>query len=54
MVLAAVAIGFSKLLESRGVNPNGRTLRAVMPVSLRRDFQANNQVSILLYAASAR
>ena len=44
MVLAAVAIGFSKLLESRGVNPNGRTLRAVMPVSLRRDFQANNQV----------
>ena len=47
MVLAAVAIGFSKLLESRGVNPNGRTLRAVMPVSLRRDFQANNQVSIL-------
>lgn len=47
MVLAAVAVGFSRLLESRGVNPNGRTLRAVMPVSLRRDFAANNQVSIL-------
>lgn len=47
MVLAAVAVGFSQLLESRGENPNGRTLRAVMPVSLRRDFAANNQVGIL-------
>ncbi len=47
MVLAAVAVGFSRLLESRGKNPNGRTLRAVMPISLRRDFAANNQVGIL-------
>ncbi len=47
MVLAAVAVGFSRLLESRGENPNGRTLRAVMPVSLRRDFAANNQVGML-------
>ncbi len=47
IVLAAVAVGFTRLLESRGQNANGRTLRAVMPVSLRRDFAANNQVSIL-------
>ena len=47
MVLAAVAVGFTRLLESRGENANGRTLRAVMPVSLRRDFEANNQVGIL-------
>ncbi len=47
MVLAAVAVGFSRLLESRGENPNGRTLRAVMPVSLRRDFAVNNQVGML-------
>lgn len=47
IVLAAVAVGFTRLLESRGVDPSGRTLRAVMPVSLRTNFDANNQVSIL-------
>ena len=47
VVLAAVAIGFTTLLESRGEDPNGRTLRAVMPVSLRRNMAANNQVGIL-------
>lgn len=47
LVLAAVAIGFRTLLESRGEDPDGRTLRAVMPVSLRRDMAANNQVGIL-------
>ena len=47
MVLASVAYGFTKLLESRGEKTDGRTLRAVMPVSLRRDLQANNQVGIL-------
>lgn len=47
IVLASVAYGFTRLLESRGESTNGRTLRAVMPVSLRRDFQANNQVGIL-------
>ena len=46
IVLASVAYGFTRLLESRGESTNGRTLRAVMPVSLRRDFQANNQVGI--------
>lgn len=47
MVLASVAYGFTKLLESRGENPQGRTLRAVMPVSLRTNMDSNNQVSIL-------
>lgn len=47
MVLASVAYGFTKLLESRGDDPNGRTLRAVMPVSLRTNAESNNQVSIL-------
>jgi WS/DGAT/MGAT family acyltransferase len=47
MVLASVAYGFGRLLESRGINPDGRTLRAVMPVSLRKDLAANNQVGIL-------
>lgn len=47
MVLAAVAYGFTRLLETRGEPTRGRTLRAVMPVSLRRNFDANNQVSIL-------
>lgn len=47
MVLASVAVGFTRLLESRGENAEGRTLRAVMPVSLRRNMDANNQVSLL-------
>ena len=47
LVLAAVAIGFTALLESRGEDPEGRTLRAVMPVSLRRNMKANNQVGLL-------
>lgn len=47
MVLSSVAVGFRKLLESRGVDPKGRTVRAVMPVSLRRDMASNNQVSLL-------
>jgi WS/DGAT/MGAT family acyltransferase len=47
MVLASVAFGFTKLLEHRGDTPNGRTLRAVMPVSLRTNAESNNQVSIL-------
>lgn len=47
MVLASVAVGFTELLESRGDDPNGRTLRAVMPKSLRRNLETNNQVSIL-------
>lgn len=47
MVLASVAVGFTRLLQSRGEDPNGRTLRAVMPVSLRKNFDSNNQVSIL-------
>lgn len=47
MVLASVAVGFTKLLESRGEPVEGRTLRAVMPVSLRRNLDANNQVSLL-------
>lgn len=47
LVLAAVAIGFTTLLESRGEDPAGRTLRAVMPVSLRRNMKANNQVGLL-------
>jgi hypothetical protein len=47
IVLASVAYGFTELLKSRGEDPNGRTLRAVMPVSLRRNLDANNQVSIL-------
>jgi diacylglycerol O-acyltransferase len=47
MVLASVAYGFGRLLESRGIDPDGRTLRAVMPVSLRKDMASNNQVSIL-------
>ncbi len=47
MVLASVAYGFGKLLEHRGIDPTGRTLRAVMPVSLRKDMASNNQVGIL-------
>lgn len=47
MVLASVALGFTRLLQSRGEDPQGRTLRAVMPVSLRKNADANNQVSIL-------
>lgn len=47
LVLAAVSMGFTTLLESRGEDPNGRTLRAVMPVSLRRNMKANNQVGLL-------
>ncbi|NQU36560.1 MAG: DUF1298 domain-containing protein [Actinobacteria bacterium] len=47
MVLASVAFGFGRLLESRGIDPDGRTLRAVMPVSLRKDMASNNQVGIL-------
>ena len=47
MVLASVAYGFGQLLESRGIDPDGRTLRAVMPVSLRKDLASNNQVGIL-------
>ncbi|MEI8082779.1 MAG: wax ester/triacylglycerol synthase domain-containing protein, partial [Actinomycetes bacterium] len=47
MVLSSVALGFRRLLESRGQDPTGRTVRAVMPVSLRKDMSANNQVSVL-------
>lgn len=47
MVLASVAYGFTKLLQSRGEDPSGRTLRAVMPVSLRTNADSNNQVAIL-------
>lgn len=47
LVLASVAMGFTALLESRGENCDGRTLRAVMPVTLRSDMSANNQVGIL-------
>ena len=47
MVLSSVAVGFRRLLESRGQDPTGRTVRAVMPVSLRKDMSSNNQVSVL-------
>lgn len=47
MVLGSVAYGFGKLLESRGEDPSGRTVRAVMPVSLRKTMESNNQVSLL-------
>ncbi len=47
VVLAGVAQGFRALLEERGQDPSNRTVRAVMPVSLRTDAEANNQVAIL-------
>lgn len=47
MVLTAVAVGFRELLESRGAQVENRQVRAVMPVSLRKDLRSNNQVSML-------
>lgn len=47
IVMAAVAVGFTDLLLARGEDPEGRTLRTVMPTSLRRDLKTNNQVGLL-------
>lgn len=47
IVMAAVAEGFTELLQSRGEDTDGRVLRAVIPVSLRRNMDANNQVGLL-------
>lgn len=47
IVMAAVAVGFTDLLRARGEDPEGRTLRTVMPTSLRRDLKTNNQVGLL-------
>lgn len=47
IVMAAVAVGFTDLLESRGEDPEGKTLRTVIPLSLRRNLESNNQVGLL-------
>jgi len=47
IVLAGVTAGFRALIESRGHDPAGRTVRAVMPISLRTNMDSNNQVGIL-------
>jgi diacylglycerol O-acyltransferase len=48
VVLAGVAIGFRRLLESRGEPTSDRTVRCAMPVSLRSaaDDDTNNQISL--------
>lgn len=47
IVMAAVAVGFTDLLDARGEDSEGRVLRTVIPVSLRQNLDANNQVSLL-------
>ncbi len=49
IVLAGVTAGFQDLLQSRGLNIEGRTVRGVMPISLRPpgDTSSDNQVSLL-------
>ncbi len=49
VVLAGVTAGFQSLMQSRGLSIEGRTIRGVMPVSLRRpgDTSSDNQVSLL-------
>lgn len=47
MVLASVAVGFRRLLESRGDDPTGRTVRAVVPASARRGVLADKHMSVL-------
>ncbi len=52
IVLAGVTAGFQQLLVSRGMDIEGRTVRGVMPVSLRPpgDTSSDNQVSLLAAA----
>ena len=47
IVMSAVAVGFTDLLASRDESPEGRTLRTVIPLSLRQNLDANNQVGLL-------
>ncbi|MEI6621269.1 MAG: wax ester/triacylglycerol synthase domain-containing protein [Actinomycetes bacterium] len=49
VILAAVALGFRAVLQSRGTDTTGMFVRFLMPVSLRdpRDATSNNQVTIL-------
>lgn len=48
IVLTAVAQGFRAMLEARGSEvPPNRTVRALMPISLRKDLRSNNQIGML-------
>ncbi len=49
VLMSAVAGGFREVIVANGQDPSERTVRAVMPVSLRRpgDARSNNQVSML-------
>jgi len=49
VLMAAVANGFRDVVDSHGDDAEGRQVRAVMPVSLRRpgDVRSNNQVSMI-------
>ncbi|MCB0916470.1 MAG: DUF1298 domain-containing protein [Actinobacteria bacterium] len=49
VLMAAVAGGFREVIVANGHDPADRTVRAVMPVSLRRpgDARSNNQVSMI-------
>ena len=49
VLMAAVTNGFREVILAHGDSPDGRVVRAVMPVSLRRsgDTRSNNQVSMI-------
>ncbi len=49
VLMSAVAGGFREVIVANGHDPADRTVRAVMPVSLRRpgDARSNNQVSMI-------
>ncbi len=49
VVMAAVAAGFTDLLRSKGSNVAGRSIRCLMPVTMRdpRNDKINNQVAIV-------